>query len=529
MKITKKMIQAAKNCNAWPFKEALKITKRYEKTKMPKEVIFETGYGPSGLPHIGTFAEVARTSMIINAFRLLTEDKVKVRLICFSDDMDAMRRIPDNVPNKKMMEKYIGKPLTKVPDPFCEKYQSFAHHNNERLCKFLDQFNFTYEFASATEYYENGKFDDMLIKACEKYEKIMKIMLPTLGEERQKTYSIFLPISPKTGKVLYVPIEKVNEKNATITFKDEDDETHTISVKGGNVKMQWKPDFAMRWAALKVDFEMYGKDHSINSDLYDKICKILLEENEQAPEHFIYELFLDEKGEKISKSKGNGISVEEWLTYAPTQSLAMFMYVKPKTAKKLFFDVIPKNVDEYYQHLAAFHKQDIEQQINNPVWHIHNGNPPEVEMPVSFSMLLNLVSAANANDKKVLWGFIEKYRKDISPATHPQLDELTQYAVRYYQDFVKPNKKFREPNDTERKAMEALVKKLETIDAHNIEAEDIQTIIYSIGTQFEFEPMKEWFQALYQVLLGQDQGPRFGSFVALYGVDETIQLIKEKI
>ena len=528
LNISKDAVKAATNSKAWPFEEARKIVKRYEKTEFPNEVIFETGYGPSGLPHIGTFGEVARTSMVIHAFRVLTGDKVKVRLICFSDDMDGMRRVPDNVPNKEMMEKHIGKPLTDVPDPFSDDYKSFAEHNNARLCDFLDKFNFTYEFASATEYYKHGKFDEMLIKACEKYDEIMKVMLPTLGEERQATYSAFLPISPTTGRVLYVPIDKVDAKEGTITFDDEDGSTQTISVKGGNVKMQWKPDFGMRWAALNVDFEMYGKDHMNNSKLYDQICRVLLDKGGKAPEHFIYELFLDENGEKISKSKGNGLSVEEWLTYAPTHSLALFMYARPKTAKKLFFEVIPRNVDEYYQHLNAYHTQDIEKQLNNPVWHIHNGQPPKVKMPVSFSMLLNLVSAANANDKSVLWGFISKYAKDVNPISHPELDELTQYAIKYYEDFVKPNKKFRDANEQEKKALIELAQQLENAD-ENADGETLQTIVYSVGTEHGFEPLKNWFQALYQVLLGQDQGPRFGSFVALYGINETVKLIKEKI
>ncbi|MEM7216289.1 MAG: lysine--tRNA ligase [Pseudomonadota bacterium] len=517
--------EAANNSKAWPFEEARKVVKRHAKSGFPETVVFETGYGPSGLPHIGTFGEVARTTMVIHAFRILTNDQVPVKLICFSDDMDGMRKIPGNVPNAEMLEPYLGKPLTQVPNPFVTDGQdgepSFGHHNNAKLRAFLDRYGFEYEFASATDYYTSGRFDDALVKALEKYQEIMDVMLPTLGEERQGTYSPILPISPKTGRVLYVPMKAVNAEAGTVTFDDEDGTETELSVKGGNVKLQWKPDFGMRWAALGVDFEMYGKDHQINSNLYDKICRIL---GARAPEHFIYELFLDEKGEKISKTKGNGITIDEWLTYAPTESLSLFMYQKPKTAKKLYFDVIPKTVDEYFQHLAAYRDQDAKARLNNPVWHIHNGNPPETSMPVTYAMLLNLVSASNASDSETLWGFISQYEEGLSADTHPLLDAMVGYAIRYFEDFVRPNKSFRAPTDRERSAMEDLRNRLAALDASS-DSETIQTEIFSVGKEHGFENLREWFQALYQVLLGQDQGPRFGSFVALYGIDKTVAMI----
>lgn len=523
--ITPELHAAALVSKSWAFEEARKIVKRYEKTGFPETVLFETGYGPSGLPHIGTFGEVARTTMVINAFRVLTHDKVAIRLLCFSDDMDGMRKIPGNVPNQEMLAAHIGKPLTVVPDPFTNEYPSFGHHNNARLRAFLDRFGFYYEFASATDYYQSGKFDDMLVHALSKYQQIMDAMLPTLGEERQATYSPFLPISPKTGKVLYVPMKSVDPEAGTITFDDEDGEEITMSVKGGQVKLQWKPDFGMRWAALNVDFEMYGKDHQINSNLYDKICRIL---GGRAPEHFVYELFLDQNGQKISKTKGNGLTIDEWLTYAPTDSLSLFMYTKPRTAKRLYFDVIPRQVDEYFQHLAAFENQDAAQRLANPVWHIHSGNPPKIEMPLSYSMLLNLVSASNSEDKATLWGFISNYDNSLSPETHPKLDELVGFAIRYFADFVKPNKQFRAPTEAEQAALADLDKKLASIDPSS-DGEAIQTEVFSIGKNHGYENLREWFQALYQILLGEDQGPRFGSFVALYGIDETRALISKAL
>lgn len=514
---------AAMNSKAWPFEEARRVLKRYEKAPPKKGyVLFETGYGPSGLPHIGTFGEVARTTMVRRAFEIISD--IPTKLLCFSDDMDGMRKVPENVPNQDMLRQHMQKPLTAVPDPF-EQYESFGHHNNAMLRRFLDTFGFEYEFASATEYYKAGKLDAILLKAAEKYDDIMKIMLASLREERQQTYSCFLPISPKTGKVLYVPVSHVDAKAGTITYIDEDGEEVTVAVTGGNVKLQWKPDFGARWAALDVDFEMYGKDHSTNTPIYDGICNVL---GGRAPEHFTYELFLDQNGEKISKSKGNGLSIDEWLTYAATESLSYFMYLKPKTAKRMYFDVIPKAVDEYHQQLKAYPTQSMAEQVNNPVWHIHGGNPPESKMVVSFAMLLNLASVAGASDKTGLWGFIKRYAPEASPETHPDLDQAAEFAVRYFRDFVAPGRVFRLPTETERAALEDLVVRLKGWQG-GLDAEELQSLVFAVGRDHGFEPLRDWFTALYEVLLGASQGPRFGGFIALYGVDETVALIEKAL
>jgi lysyl-tRNA synthetase class 1 len=514
------LIAAADKCTAWDFEEARKIIKRYANSGFPQTVLFETGYGPSGLPHIGTFGEVARSSMVRHAFRVLTADQVATRLLCFSDDMDGMRKVPDNVPNREMLRQHLGKPLTSVPDPFGQ-YESFGHHNNAMLRRFLDTFGFDYEFASATEYYKSGRLDDVLLRVLGRYDAIMDVMLPTLGEERQATYSPFLPISPKSGRVLYVPMKRVNPDDGTITFDDEDGEELTLPVTGGNVKLQWKPDFGARWAALGVDFEMFGKDHGPNMSVYDRICSVL---GARPPEHMVYELFLDDKGQKISKSKGNGITIDQWLSYASPESLALFMYQKPKTAKRLYFDVIPRAVDEYFQYLSAYEGQDWDKRLQNPVWHIHFGSPPKIDMPVSFAMLLNLVSASNAQDKSILWGFITAYMPGVTAATHPVLDQLVGYAIRYFEDFVKPSKKFRQPTEAERKALLELDARLASLDPA-ADAEAIQNEVFAVGNAQGYANLRDWFQALYQVLLGQDQGPRFGSFVALYGIARTRELI----
>ncbi|WP_386680345.1 lysine--tRNA ligase [Loktanella sp. R86503] len=513
---------AAMTSKAWPFEEARRVLKRYEK-QPPKNgyVLFETGYGPSGLPHIGTFGEVGRTTMIRRAFEIISD--IPTKLLCFSDDMDGMRKIPGNVPDPATLEPFMQRPLTAVPDPF-GTHASFGAHMNARLQSFLDTFGFEYEFASATEYYQSGKMDAILLRAAERYDDIMAIMLKSLREERRATYSCFLPISPTTGRVLYVPMKNVT-KDGMITFDDEDGTEHTVSVTGGNCKLQWKPDFGARWAALGVDFEMYGKDHATNTAIYDGICRVL---GGRAPEHFTYELFLDAEGHKISKTSGNGLTIDEWLTYAATESLSYFMYLKPKTAKRMHFDVIPKAVDEYHQQLRAYETQDDAARLNNPVFHIHGHNVPASDMVVPFAMLLNLASVSSAESKDKLWGFIQRYAPDASPEANPQMDQAAGFAVRYYNDFVKPTKVFRAATDVERAALEDLVARLKAWDG-GLDAEALQSEVFAVGKAHGFEPLRDWFTALYEVLLGASQGPRFGGFIALYGVDETIALIESAL
>jgi lysyl-tRNA synthetase class 1 len=512
----------AAGAKAWPFEAARLLAERVKAGLNKGAVVFETGYGPSGLPHIGTFGEVVRTTMVRQAFRVLTDDAVPTELYCVSDDMDGMRKIPDNVPNREMLREHLQKPLTDVPDPF-GAYASFAAHNNARLCAFLDGFGFDYAFKSATDLYRSGAFDAMLIRTLERYQAIMDVMLPTLGDERRETYSPILPISPKSGRVLYVPMKSVNPGAGEITFEDEDGEAITMPVTGGRAKLQWKPDFGMRWAALGVDFEMFGKDHLPNAPIYSKICRIL---GAEPPVQYNYELFLDQAGEKISKSKGNGIAVEEWLSYASPQSLSLYMFQKPKTAKRLYFDVIPKAVDDYLAHLDAYPRQNPAERLENPVWHIHAGRPPQYGSPVTFALLLNLVSAANAETKAQMWSFISKYAPGASPESSPILDELVGYALRYFEDFVRPAKVFRPATEKERAAMEDLIAALDAFPATETDGEKIQNAVYEVGKAHAFEPLRDWFKALYEVLFGQEQGPRFGSFAAIFGVRETAGLIR---
>ena len=509
--------------SSWPFVEIRKLLKdRKDIIKSKKKIIFQTGYGPSGLPHIGTFGEVARTSMMINALNHI--QKIDHELITFSDDMDGLRKVPDNVPNAEILEKNLGKPLTNIPDPF-GKFKSFGEHNNEMLKEFLNKFEFNFIFKSSTQNYKKGNFNHSLLRVLEKYDEIMNIILPTLREERRKTYCPFLPICPETGKVLEIPLIGKNEKNGTVIFDNNNKKLET-NILDGNCKLQWKVDWAMRWFTFDVDFEMYGKDLNESAILSGKICRVL---GKSPPNGFAYELFLDEKGEKISKSKGNGISIDQWLRYASPESLSLYMYPNPKRAKKLYSEIVPKTVDEYLSLIEKYPNQKEKDQITNPVWHVHNGNPPKEKIVMPFSMLLNLVGSSNANDKDILWKFINRFHKEIKPKDHPILDSLTEYAINYFKDKVEPNKKFKIPNESEKKSLNNLLKKLEKID-QKLTPEDIQTIIYSVGKENGYaDNLRDWFKLIYEVVFGEENGPRMGFFVSFFGLKETIKLINDKI
>ena len=508
---------------AWPFVEAKKML-RERKSFIEKKgkITLQTGYGPSGLPHIGTFGEVARTTMIVNALKYLTD--LPTEIITFSDDMDGLRKVPENVPQKKLLEKSLHKPLTQVPDPF-EKFSSFGEHNNEMLKNFLDSFNFEYSFKSSTALYKDGFFNKSLQIILENYDGIMNIILPTLGKERQKTYSPFLPICPETGHVLEIPVIEIIKEKSKIIF-DNKGKKLEISILDGNCKLQWKVDWAMRWYALDVDFEMYGKDLIESAILSSKIINLLGKKN---PAGFAYELFLDEKGEKISKSKGNGITIDQWLDFASPESLSLFMYQNPKRAKKLYKEIVPKAVDEYLELIDKSKNQDQKQLILNPVWHVHNGQVPKEDMLMTFSMLLNLVETSNADTKEILWKFVKKYKESIYEKDYPIFDKLISYAIRYFNDVIKQNKKYKKPDENEKKAFEALIHALEKCDDKML-PEDIQTKIYTVGKENGYKDnLREWFKLIYEVLFGDTNGPRMGYFISFFGVNETKQLIKDKI
>ena len=509
--------------NAWPFVEAKKIL-REKKISIEKKgkITLQTGYGPSGLPHIGTFGEVARTSMIVNALNHLTD--LPKEIITFSDDMDGLRKVPDNVPNQELLNQYLHKPLTNIPDPF-KKYNSFGEHNNEMLKNFLNRFKFQYNFKSSTSLYKSGFFNPTLQTVFENYQGIMDIIIPTLGKERQKTYSPFLPICPETGVVLEIPVLEILKEKSKIIF-DNNGKKLEASILNGNCKLQWKVDWAMRWYALDVDFEMYGKDLIESAILSTKIIKLMGKNN---PSGFAYELFLDEKGEKISKSRGNGITIDQWLEYASPESLSLFMYQNPKRAKKLYKEIVPKAVDEYLDFIEKGKTQNELQLLMNPVWHVHNGKMPKEKIIMTFSMLLNLVETSNAGTKDLLWKFVKKYKKDISETEHPIFDNLISYAIKYFKDVIKQKKKYKKPNNSEKNALRALMNTLETCN-DKMTPEDIQTKIYSVGKENGYkENLRDWFKLIYEVVFGDENGPRMGNFISFFGVNETKQLIEDKI
>jgi lysyl-tRNA synthetase class 1 len=543
----------AREARAWPFEQARNLLARVLRLRLDdaerdlaaslvargqareavqdapalaRPVVFETGYGASGLPHIGTFNEVARTTMVRNAFRALTDDAIPTRLISFSDDMDALRKVPDNVPNRQALALDLGRPLTSVRDPFGE-HASFGEHNNARMRAFLDTHGFDYEFLSATQCYHRGRFDQILLRALARFDDIQAIMLPTLGPERRASYSPFLPISPSTGRVLQVPTLARDPARGTIVFRDEDGQETEVAVTGGRVKLQWKPDWACRWTALEIDYEMSGKDLIDSVKVSSRICQVL---GGEPPEGFNFELFLDEHNQKISKSKGNGLTLEAWRRYGSPESLVYYLFGSPRSAKRLYFDVIPKAVDEYLQQLDAYNRagDNAANPLDNPVWSVHGGSPPTNGSPLSFSLLTNLVSAANASDREILWGFIARHLPGATPQSEPMLDDLAGYAVNYYEDFVRPAKRYRPPTEKERAALADLAEKLRALPA-DADAETIQNEVYAVGKAAGFEPLRTWFAALYEILLGQTQGPRFGSFAAIFGLAETVALIERAL
>jgi lysyl-tRNA synthetase class 1 len=509
-------IAAAK---AWPFEEARKLEARMARLPLKEVVLFETGYGPSGPPHIGTFGEVARTTMVRRAFEKMTGRKT--RLISFSDDMDGMRKVPPHLPNQELLAGYLQKPLTSVPDPW-GSHQSFAHHNNAKLRAFLDQFGFDYEFLSATECYKSGLFDATLVRVLERYDALMEIMLPSLGDERKETYSPILPISPTTGRVLYVPLLERDAKKGEIVFEDENGEKVRMPVGGGRTKLQWKADWAGRWLALGIDYEMAGEDLTESVRLSNRIVKAL---GGEPPAGFNYQLFVDEAGKKISKTKGNGITIDEWLSYASPESLSLFMFQNPKAAKKLYFDVIPKTLDEYWGHVAAYPAQTGAKALDNPVWHIHNGAPPAAAPPVSFGMMLTLVNAVGG-EPTVLKGFIRKYRPAASAEELAAADALTRYAARYYRDFVEPTRRYRTPTAQERAGLEDLARRLSAL-GDGADEDACQTATFDAGKAAGYEKnLRDWFAAIYEVVFGQTEGPRMGPFAKIYGPTATAKLIE---
>ena len=507
------------NLKSWPWLEAKKL-QEHTSSHDKEYIMFEAGYGPSGPPHLGTFAEVFRTVLVKNSFEEITGRKSK--LIVFSDDMDGLRKIPKHVPNQQMLEKHLGKPLSSIPDPY-GTHASYADHMNTKLKEFLGAYNFDYQFMTSTECYKSGKFDQTLLLFLKHFDDIMKVMLPTLGEERQATYSPFLPICPETGVVLQVPIVEKDVEKGTISYHNNRGELVTTLVTGGHCKMQWKADWALRWIALGIDYEMHGKDLIPSASLTSNIVHAT---GHKPPLNFRYELFLDEHGKKISKSVGNGLSVEEWLKYGSIESLATYLFQSPHKAKRLYFDMIPKSMDEYVTYMRKYYTEQTNRQ-DNPLYHINKFLPIKQSeyADISFSMLLNLASACNPENKQVLWGFIAKYDKSLTPEKHPLLDQMAEQAILYYNDFVLPNKHYRKPVGEEKEILNQIRHKLKMLESNGYTEHNIQNMLYDIAVDNQYDNIRDFFAMLYEVLLGQQSGPRLGSFIYIYGTDNFINLL----
>ena len=473
-------------------------------------VVFETGYGPSGPPHIGTFAEVVRTSWVRRAFEELTG--MSTLLVAFSDDYDGFRRVPDGMPDS--MNEHLGYALTTVPDPFGE-HQSFGDRNNALLRGFLDRFHFTdIDFVSSTESYQSGVFDETLLKVWDNYQAIMDVMIPTLGAERAATYSPFMPLDA-LGRVLQVPV-RLGQERGTIVYESP---TGTVlsRVTGGEAKLQWKIDWAMRWAALGIDYEMHGKDLIESQQISSKVCRIL---GVEPPLTYFYELFLDAEGQKISKSKGNGLSMEDFLSYTIPPALEHFMFGSPRSASRLHHGVIGRSTDDYLKALKAYPALGDRQRLDSPVWHIHRGNPPIHETDISYGLLINLATVTAAPSGDVLTRHMGGL-DDLSESDSVLVQSMIDGAVAYVGDHVE--RSVRSPTPMEETALSDLATRLEAME--DVSAEDYQTVVYQVGKDHGFDPLRSWFQCLYEVLLGSSDGPRFGNFIAAYGRRETIDLI----
>lgn len=532
---------------AWPFQEAQKLVEKINREEAAGNrkhdyVLFETGYGPSGLPHIGTFAEVARTTWVRHAFEELSDRPT--RLFAFSDDMDGLRSVPDNIPNKKMLQGHLGKPLCEIPDPF-EEEESFSGYMNAKLRSFLDQFGFDYEFKSSKDQYRGGVFNDGLVQILENYEGVRDIILPTLGQKKgdgadRSNWSPFMPVCTNCGKVYTTSVAEVHPADGEITFRCDQPfrdkngneiescgHSERIPVTDGRVKVGWKVDWALRWYVFGVDYEMYGKDLIESAELSSKLVRLI---GGEPPAGFFYEMFLDENGQKISKSKGNGLEIEEWLEYGPIESLSWFILQNPTKARKLHFDVIPRSVDDYLDDRAKLGNSEGDELYENSAWFIHHdqlveGNTVDYEAGVSYSMLLNLVSVLNTDDKEIVWNYVRRYEPDADK--NPEImDDMIDRALAYYREFVAPTKVYELPSDEMMPAVNALMEFLEGYEGDD--AEEIQSATYSAGKDSGVK-LGKWFATMYKLLLGQDRGPRLGTFIKLYGVDETLELLREKL
>jgi lysyl-tRNA synthetase, class I len=521
----------------WPFVEAQRIIDRLGKIGK-SAVTAETGYGPSGLPHIGTFGEVARTSFVLQALKTL-EPSIDAKIIAFSDDMDGLREVPKNLPNGEMLKEHLGKPLTSIPDPFGQE-KSFAHYMNRKLRDFLDSFGFTYQFASSTEQYKSGVFDEGFKRIVEHYDEVSDLFKATIAEEKRAAWSPFFPICASCGRVYSTRVIAVDPKALTVSYACDAPLAgkysccghHGVaSILGGGCKVGWKVDWALRWYCLGVDYEMHGEDLLESARLSSKIVKVL---GGEPPELFKYELFLDENGKKISKKIGNGISIEEWLRFAPVDSLLYIMYQKPQQAKKMGRAILPEIVDAYLELVAQYDGAE----VDSPVPFIsrlskgaHADRLPGeksaeyrgAQKLITYSLVCELVMALNQDDPRIVRDYLLKYQPGIA-ANVAYYEGLIEDALAYYREVLLPARTVEKADHAMDEALAALRADLARRLAAGEEpdAEALQTAVFQVSKDRQLK-MKDWFRTVYRVFLGQNQGPRIGSFIALLGFEKCIE------
>ncbi len=525
---------------AWPYREAREILDHLERAEKrdgkskDKPVLFETGFGPSGLPHVGTFSEVARTNWVRRAFAQLSDRPT--RLLAFSDDMDGLRKVPDNIPNADMVQQHLGKPLCDIPDPFGEE-ESFSGYMNAKLRSFLDSFGFDYEFISSKDKYRSGEFNSGLLRILECYDEVRNVIVPTLRKPSREDWSPFFPVCENCGKVNNTRVTDTHPEDGTISYVCDQSfrgsqacgHESTVPVTDGHVKVGWKVDWALRWYVLGVDYEMYGKDLIDSAALSAEIVRVL---GGEPPAGMFYEMFLDENGAKISKSKGTGLSIDEWMQYGPLESLSWFIFKRPEKAKKLFFEVIPRSTDQYLEALSEYGQTDDQTALlDNPIHFIEAdridaGEDVDYGCGISYSVLLNLVSVLNTDDKDMIWDYLRRYDENVDDDAEI-LEGLIERALNYYRDYVLPTKEYQAPDDEEiLVGVNQLREFLANYDGDD--PEEIQSATYRAGKDNDIK-LGKWFKAMYRMLLGQDRGPRLGTFIHLYGVKETLELIDRRL
>ena len=514
----------------WPFIEAQRIIDRLGKIGKTS-VTAETGYGPSGLPHIGTFGEVARTSFVLQALKTLAP-RIDSRIIAFSDDMDGLREVPRNLPNAEMLKEHLGKPLTSIPDPF-GKEKSFAHYMNHRLREFLDSFGFEYTFASSTEQYASGVFDEGLRRVMAHYEPISELFKATIAEEKRAAWSPFFPVCENCGRVYSTRVTALDRDNFTVSYACDAPlsgkyaacgHIGTASILSGGCKLGWKVDWALRWYSLGIDYEMHGEDLLESARLSSKIVKII---GGEPPELFKYELFLDEKGKKISKKIGNGISIEQWLRFAPVDSLLYIMYMKPQQAKKMGLTILPEIVDQYLELVAGYDGAE-----DSPVPFItrlsKGGHADKLgsQKIVTYSLIIELILALNHDDPRMVRDYLLKYQPDIA-GNVAYYESLIVNALAYYREVLLPGRTAESADHQLDAAIVVLRDELARRAAAGTEpdADELQTAVFQVAKDRDVK-MKDWFRTLYRVFLGQSQGPRIGSFIALLGYRTCIERLE---